>query len=516
MKKFLERYYDRFTFLLTFFAVIIIHGEMIFNKISLGDDTTLMMEGLFSYIGNGRWFAEFIKFLAIKFKGLESVPTFFGAFLALTLAAIACILVSQFKIKDKFQKIALCLIIATSLYISGLLGFMSTTAINSIGIFFAAAATLAISYKSSAKNFIIASVILCFAMGEYQCYLTFYLTAVLLLLIKEIILEGYDLKTFILRGVYFVVSAIAGLLEYLVVLKLTLKCMNVSLNSDYAAIDTYGFVSIKAYFERAAFAYYEFFFPDNMVRYTQYPFHSGIWHALVMVLLLVAAALVVASFIIKKEYVKIFEYLLCTCLIPLALNFNFVLYAPENVHALHTFQYVYLYVFILISAKYGVESLKAVEKELISKVKQYILPVVCTCICLISFAYARYENVCYLQHEVWHSEAVSYLTRLVSRIESLEGYSSDMPVCIIGNKYSVIDEDYRIYDAVVTNPYYYNPINAGVTADYLKIWCAFDPEYLNPSDYEGNSQVQAMTYYPSDGSIRIIDGVVVVKCSDDF
>lgn len=49
----------------------------------------------------------------------------------------------------------------------------------------------------------------------------------------------------------------------------------------------------------------------------------------------------------------------------------------------------------------------------------------------------------------------------------------------------------------------------------MKMWCGFDPIVLKASDYEWMPEVLQMPNYPDEGSIKMIDGVIIVKFADN-
>ena len=45
----------------------------------------------------------------------------------------------------------------------------------------------------------------------------------------------------------------------------------------------------------------------------------------------------------------------------------------------------------------------------------------------------------------------------------------------------------------------------------MKTWCNYAPQTKDAADYINDNRVQNMSTYPDDGSICIIDDVIVVK-----
>lgn len=49
----------------------------------------------------------------------------------------------------------------------------------------------------------------------------------------------------------------------------------------------------------------------------------------------------------------------------------------------------------------------------------------------------------------------------------------------------------------------------------MELWCGFAPELGDAAEFEGNAEVASMPCYPEQGSIRCIDGKIVVKFADE-
>lgn len=60
-------------------------------------------------------------------------------------------------------------------------------------------------------------------------------------------------------------------------------------------------------------------------------------------------------------------------------------------------------------------------------------------------------------------------------------------------------------------------INAYNWTYYMKIWCGYSPTQISEDDIlvlSQSEEVKAMPSYPDDGSIRIIDEIIVVKFAE--
>ena len=113
------------------------------------------------------------------------------------------------------------------------------------------------------------------------------------------------------------------------------------------------------------------------------------------------------------------------------------------------------------------------------------------------------------------SQAISYYNTLSTKIMSLKGYKEEYPVAFVNEreKRSYADTLQDYYDYPVTNPYAYPFVNsyAESSRTFMKCWCGYAPAFADAKKFENNNIVQSMPRYPNDGSIKIIENVIVVK-----
>ena len=140
---------------------------------------------------------------------------------------------------------------------------------------------------------------------------------------------------------------------------------------------------------------------------------------------------------------------------------------------------------------------------------------------IMGVVFARFANVCYLKAQIMQSEAVSYYTSLISTIQSTEGYTKDTPIFYIGenDKYDEGVLGDQRFEPIWLPPYNGNSIiNDYNWKETMKMWCGFSPVYATTEEKEkiDTNAIVKMPAYPDKGSVKYIDGVVVVKFSDEI
>ena len=110
-------------------------------------------------------------------------------------------------------------------------------------------------------------------------------------------------------------------------------------------------------------------------------------------------------------------------------------------------------------------------------------------------------------------QTVSYFQTLVTRIKSTEGYSPELPISFVGDFY----DDESFSNIWTETPFWYG----GHMPELINCY-SMDKLMMNSLGYSyipatedekkrAELKAKDMPNYPQDGSIKIIDGVIVVK-----
>lgn len=514
----LRKIYDKKVFVTAFLATIIIHGEILFNKISFHDDLDTLFDGWRNSIRHGRWMYRFLSLLPEKLAGMESLPVLIGMIVAACIGVMACLLFTLFQITDYKIQFALIVIMSAIPAVAGDFGYMGYAGYDFIGKLLCVVSAYfickGINGKINVLTGILGAFILACSMGEYQCHLTFFLSIMLVYFTQHVLETEVKWKEFWSKAVYYVGMALVGLGLYLLILEIVLKITGLELTS-YAGMDSYGIVGISEYINRVTVAYGDFFSLDSIASYSMFPFRWNGWKLLILVAILGLTALTALLVLLDKKYKKCLQFLIAFSLIPLGMNFNFVLYGQASTHSLHMYQYILLFVYMIILLNCIITNISKIfkEKNIVKWSRNAIQILTVAVILLFGVLYVRYDNMCYMQLEMRQEAAIRYFGTLITRIESTEGYQTEYPVVYIndGEKVNISDQMYFYYDSPVTNPFNMGIINSYNWTQFMEYWCGFAPKTISADEYEGRVEVESMPHYPNDGSIKIIDEVVVVK-----
>ena len=490
------------------------HGMMIFNKYSWHDD--LAFGGKLSFRGAlelGRWFRAILAYIAAYFtNGANlSLPLFHGLLSIFFIALSAFILIRIFDIENALLQSILCGLLVTYPVVTSTFGYMFTAPYYFFALFLAVFAVYFELSRNNAVSFAVSSLCICLSTGTYQAYFSVAVTCFVLVIIVGIIDDRFDsVKTIFLRGFRYIFICAYAMAEYYIIWKVFLNLSNISA-SNYQGINNIGSSGINGYLEGIWEAYRIFFLRSEGSSCNLFPLKGAFLLEWAVICICAGISL---ALILRKIRKNVFEGLLLVCLIgilPLCFNLICVISAASPGSFLHTLMLyadAMLYVYCIWLLQYILKNKAPITH------KFYRMSAVLLSLLLIMNVY--FANACYLKAEILQEQTMSEMTVLVTRIKSVEQYKDEMPVAFVltGELDSTrtdneFFEDFKIvpFGLRLSNPYSMrrNMLN------YLSIWCGFSPEYVDSKHFEKMEEVEAMPCYPDDGSIRIIEGTVVVK-----
>ena len=491
---------------------ILAHGMMLFNKIP-GMDEIHNMFNVGATFTSGRWMLGTLDLIMRFLLGSKqySIPLFNGGCAFIIIAVAGCFIINLFEIKKRASIVVVSGLMVMFPVVVGIFGYMFTAPYYLLGLLFSViGAWMICKHYFKFWRIALGCLLIGCALGIYQAWLPFALSVMLMYFLKLTIDDGQaEWIMFIKRAIYFGSSCILSMAFYLGFMWLSLKISGLQL-TEYKGINSFGYQGIRGYMERAFLAYKEFFFPTtdpDFVRWNMYPQGMAMGYKVIIALILIFGFyIVITSFTQNKR--QGIQSMLLLMLIPLAVNFIFVMVWKWYIYVLMMYSQVMVFVFAIWLAESTDFRIKARRTEIGYKV--VLAAMIYACV-----IYCRYANICYLKAEMMQSQAVSYYATLITRIESIEGYIDELPVAFINsdnktdNNWPQIQE----LEEITIEPYTWDcVINDNSWIGYMKYRCGYEPKIVEDTEaLEQNEKVIAMPSYPDDGSIELVDGVIVVK-----
>lgn len=486
------------------------HGTMIFNKISFHDDLhSLFGYALGSSYTSGRWAAEILqKLLEGIFGGrVYSLPLFNGFSTIVLTASISYLIILLLDIKGRTLHVLISGLLIVFPTVTSLFGYMFTTIFSQTAFLLVTLSVYLIFCDKGRILLPLAVLMSGFAIGIYQAVIPFMLTIVVIKVLRDTYEGKYrGWRPFILEGVYVAVYGILSLIIYLIGLKVSLWYHHAELTT-YQGINTMQNTGILQYLARVRNAYYYFFFPPGGAA-DMYPMSiRNIYYVILVAICLMTLVIIGASF--KKNTVIGIQMILIAILLPLAVHFIYVMcdVKQTSIYSLMLYSQVFIFVYFILC----VEILVQEFGEKLIRVKSIILIM----LLITNILYARYANICYMKSEFQFTQLISYFTELRARITNTEGYKAEYPVAFL-NEFEKNTEHLYItseYEGITIPPYSGNNwINNYNWSTFMYYWIGYAPEiYPNGADLLESSEVIFMPHYPDDGSIKVINEVVVVN-----
>lgn len=493
-------------FISVFVWGILAHGYMMFNKFSWGDDVTQMF-----FFGTtyelGRWMLEYLRRIFIFFFEANCSQPFVNGIGSFACIALSTWMMSDlFNVKRKASLIALSGAMVVTPTVLGIFIFMMTSFAYMIGLLICVTGVwFACSKKKNIFRFFISAFLICCSIGVYQAWLPMAMSIFVLyfwvLVYQEEKIAGW--KAYFLTGLYYAGICVASLILYLGINQYILDIKGIQM-LQHAGMDSYGMVSISEYMTRIRYAYKMFFRPDRGF----YPsFISKVYKLLLLCCVIMVAKLLYRS--VRANVGAAIRLLLVTVLIPFAICFIYVL--AGDAYSLVLYPYTLVYLFFIWLLDNGMQN-ETIYKTWMQRCGIILVVGMCCWFC-------RYSNVTYMKAELLQSRAISYYTTMITRMQSIEGYSEEMPVAYVNAHQSLSLKTVTITPDFQGIPQVPDTFLHDYSWEYfVQEWCGFSPEKVDSatlSELEKSEAIKAMPSYPNDGSIQIIDDVLVIKLADE-
>ena len=360
--------------------------------------------------------------------------------------------------------------------------------------------------------------VLALSMGTYQAYAAVAIGLSLLAVLREALLPAATLRGTLSLAGRLCACLLAGALLYYLILLAFLQVKGLELLS-YLGMDAAGvgypfarlpLLLFESYKQAVAF----FFVPGSANG-----FADG-WMAALDLFALALGALFLLRRLAddgmwRAQPWRTLGALAALALLPLGVNFTQVLSPYSTPTPLMKYAFVCVYLAVLMLADLA-DALPPLPR-----LGTGAVPAAVWCALLLLF-FLNTNNLLYTASAQAHRATESYATRLLARIESCEGYQPGMEIAVVG----AVPADQIVSDipSYARVDHYSVPLNSVLTLNkhiyyYLSDWLNFPIEELPEETMQAISdspEFQAMPLYPAQGSVRVLDGRVVVRMAEEY
>ena len=507
-RKYISRF-DAIVFSSAFVLTFLVHMYMFTHKFLNHDD----IGGLYSEVNllsSGRWFLHFATGINGNFSS-SWLGALFGAFY---LAVAAVLILRMLRIRRFVPAVLTVACLVAFPTVTSTYAYMFCADQYLLALTLSAAAAYMIS-REKRSLIILGGVVMAFSMGIYQAYFPLAASLLVMSMLIDAINSRYtNFKDFIIVGLKYVAGLAVGMILYFIILRICLKVYNVEL-VDYQGISSMGVVSFGELIERIRAAYLSF----SEFYLTSPVFHSFFKYIVIasFVFDIIALALIIKQRGLYKSVAVIAEIVILLALLPLACGLVYVMAGMLTVHLVMLFPRVLPLILPAVFASNidfdcagsGPHSVRASGSVCL----------VLTCALLLSQFACAYEfllidNRAYFDMDLTYENTYAFMTKLTAKIELQEGFTEDTPIALIGKA----DMGSVIPQSAMTGVFTGNrAANMYTRPQFLSYFLSSSYIYAGDDtieQIEKSEEFKSMPCYPNEGSIKTIDGVIVVKFSD--
>lgn len=455
-------------------------------------------------------------------RGAIVSPWLVGMLGTLYMALANSLVVEMLDIRSRVFSIGTAALTATSITVT----LANATYIHCYDIFMLSYLCATVAVFSCARlrktGMPIAAILVCVSLGLYQSYLQVFFTLALLVCLRNLIEK--NLRESVSLAFKEIAVGILGCALYFLAAKAALALTNIPISEDYNSLS-------------AAFSAFESPLSSVMATWNTYtePFRyllSPETHAVslcgaanLVFMISIVAALILLVRAYRLNVGSIALVLLCVLLAPLAMGcVNLASYGV--LHEIMIFSYFLIYPFAfmcadLLGSKNNTGSLPQAQTKALPIVDIW-KTVLAALMIMIALSNIIYANQVYLKKELEYEATASFVTRIIDRMEQIEGYTpGKTPVCLIGspNDSPLVKERGGFEDVTGMG------LESNVAITYIStIESYFDhvlgyPLTLCDKDkanaLAGSEEVRKMPVFPQNGSIAFVDDVLVVKLAEE-
>ncbi len=457
---------------------------------------------------SGRWFLHY----ATALNNFTQMPAVIGLLSVLLIALAAALAVNVLRIKGRTVGAMLGAVMAAFPSMGFTFMYMFTASAYCLAIFMAVLSVwMALRGKG---GFVGAVILVALTMGTYQVYVTVAIGLSVLAVMRRVLERENGFKDCLLPGLKLMAYLAMGAVLYYVILQVFLKVKNLELLSYLgmdAASSGYPFGQLPHLIVTAYKQVVKFFFIPGATN----GFATEWFRVLNLAAAVLGVGLTVAYLNGEKlwgDAWRVVTVLGLLAIFPLAINFGQIISPYSEPTPLMKYSHVLVYaiVFLVADLADGCEPVKLRGGAVFA-----------WCALLLLFC-LNTNNVMYTASAQAHRAAESYFTRLMARVEACEDYEQGMEVLFVG---AIPDEQVRsAVESYGQVDHYSVPVHNLAHLNkhiyyYLNDWLSVpvtEPDEAVVIAAADSDEFAEMPLYPAQGSVRVIDGRVVVKLRESY
>ena len=463
-------------------------------------------------IGSGRWALS----LACGISSCWNLPWVNGLLSCIYIAMTVVVIVALFKLKNPVLIILTGAFLAASPSTTETLFYLYTADGFFIAMFLAA---IAVYYSKIDENrifrLLLSGVCICVSCGIYQAYVSFALVLALCYLIDNLLLGNYEKKDYLKWVVRQVIIYSLSLAAYFVIWKVCLYFSGEVAN-DYEGISEVGRIDLQLIlggFVRSVRTTSFYFLQWNVMEHG-FTLYSILCIIFIVVMLTGLVVAFVKSEIVKRKWAVVLFTMALLAIIPFSCIWHFT----------------------SSSVKYGYRMLQCMTLLFVLTAllferwaRPFFKNAVCLFLLLTIFNNALMANISYYYMNLTYERTYADAVEMMVKIHDLQDEYDIKNLAVVGTRFSEVQWEYSDSNTGKIAPAGKVHLFSGGLGTNLLIDSEHTVLFLqNTLGLELKSvanekiaelselpEVQAMRCWPSRDSMKVIDGVLVIKLSDE-
>lgn len=370
------------------------------------------------------------------------------------------------------------------------------------------------------KAFLLSVLSISALLGFYQAYLSVTIVLVIIYSIIELLRSKHYLKV-IKDGLFAIVIIAIGFIIYMILVKTCCVITGIGLNENsYNSLSNL-WTSEEPLFKKIVTAYkhviWTFVAPTYapITKYSKSIFMPNVYNLQLYIRTIANSVLALLDIVslcvvLSCKKIKISNKLLILLLViilPIGMEISYIGSAVSHDLMHYSYWLFYLLSWLLV-------------KNVISpeKMKRYSL-IVAISVLIFIICNVQTSNLVYVKKEILKDSTLSTMTRVLYKIEDIDEYDNNTYIAFIGN----IDVQKEITGTHTIDEITGVDSNSQITYQgtykrYFKNILQYDINVCSDSEIETlkeNETVKEMPVFPEKGSVKLVDGIIVVKFSND-
>lgn len=499
----------------TFVLGLLAHGYMYLNNAVSHDSFCEFAMDKRTFLWKIEMGRFVLPFYTMIIRGKIVLPWLTGLLAILFLAISVFFICKIFNITSTFGVFltsSICTVNATVIVLSAT--FLNDLDCDMLGLLLSVLSVYLWKRFKKGKGYLFGIIPLFFSLGIYQSFISVAMTLVVFIVILELLYERTTLKSVVVSLCKFLLVLFISSLLYLVISKLCCMAFDTSIMSNRNPLEF-----LKLPLRQMLYVLkISYLHTIKRILYAVPVFTKTFVVIVTAIILLLTFAVMVCG-IVKNKISKskiLFISILSLCL-PLIMNVSMILSKGVIIHDIMTYSFwlTFLFVYLVINKKNY-----AFDKKSFNLGYNIASRVIIVVLCFSVFFNVRFANHCYTLKVFEKDANLSLFTRVVQDVEEVDGYKlGETKICILGYPSTIqrtsnlsVSQDYYVHGMFY--PYAINPNSAMYYDYYFDYILMYAGKIASQEEFDKmalNSEYKSMPSYPSEGSIKMIDGKVVVK-----